>query len=404
MLNRIFLAVIAVLFSLSTVVGLSQNKTTAQSKNARFVRIELPGSSRILTLAEVEVFSNGKNVASNGKATQSSTHGNAVASRAIDGNKDSDYNKGGQTHTTDDGSSNAWWELDLQSTLPLEKIAIWNRKGFEGRLDGFTLTLQDADKKEVLRAINIAAGEVIEFDIIKNGAPSYLTYAGKPGQSIAQSKTAKNGSKSDAKKSQPKVNEPALAEVPAGYRDPAPFAFQKDDVVAILGNGLPDRMQHDGWLETLLQGSLRDKKVRFRNMSASGDQPDSFPRSKGATPMMEYLQYVKADVVLAFFGYNESYDGVAKAGEYQKRLEAFVKRVRGTKPNGRSFPRIVQTVKHTMSNSKLIPKRPRPQRKQRELDSWIYFIRHWKSSRPLKPRSPSMVCILRKKAIVESLK
>ena len=337
MLNRIFLAVIVSLFSFSAVVGLSQNKTVGPSKNARFVRIELPGSSRILTLAEVEIFSNGKNIATNGTATQSSTHGNAVASRAIDGNKDSDYNKGGQTHTKNEGSTNAWWELDLQSTLPVDKIAIWNRQGFEARLDGFTLTLLDADRKEVFRANSIAAGEVIELDITKSAAPLYLTYAKQP----AQAKTVKNDSKSDAKKSQPKANEPVLAEVPAGYRDPAPFVFQKDDVVAILGNGLPDRMQHDGWLETLLQSSLRDKKVRFRNMSASGDQPDSFPRSKGATPMMEYLQYVKADVVLAFFGYNESYGGVAKAGEYQKRLEAFVKRVRGTKPNGKSFPRIV---------------------------------------------------------------
>ena len=147
MLNRIFLAVIVSLVSFSAVVGLSQNKTVGPSKNARFVRIELPGSSRILTLAEVEIFSNGKNIATNGTATQSSTHGNAVASRAIDGNKDSDYNKGGQTHTKNEGSTNAWWELDLQSTLSVDKIAIWNRQGFEGRLDGFTLTLLDSDRK-----------------------------------------------------------------------------------------------------------------------------------------------------------------------------------------------------------------------------------------------------------------
>ena len=35
-----------------------------------------------------------------------------------------------------------------------------------------------------------------------------------------------------------------------------PFQFQKGDVVAIFGNGLADRMQHDPWVETALQSNL----------------------------------------------------------------------------------------------------------------------------------------------------
>ena len=100
-------------------------------KPARFVRIELPGDKRILTLAEVEVISAGKNIAPTGKATQSSTNGDAVAARAIDGNKDSDYNKKGQTHTSNAGTTLPWWELDLGQPKDIEKIGIWNRKGFE---------------------------------------------------------------------------------------------------------------------------------------------------------------------------------------------------------------------------------------------------------------------------------
>jgi hypothetical protein len=69
-------------------------------KPARFVRIELPGDKRILTLAEVEVFSAGRNIAAGGKATQSSTNGDAAASAAIDGNKHPNWEKGGQTHTS----------------------------------------------------------------------------------------------------------------------------------------------------------------------------------------------------------------------------------------------------------------------------------------------------------------
>jgi putative membrane-bound dehydrogenase-like protein len=301
----------------------------ATGKLARFVRIELPGEKRILTLAEVEVISGGKNVAANGAATQSSTHGTGAASKAIDGNKSPDWNKGGQTHTANAGETNPWWELDLKTPAEIEKVTIANRQGFEGRLDNFTITVLDAERKELFRAEKVAAPELLDFDV-KNGKQTYLAYNGKPGAPVKGSKP----------ESQPS-GDPTLADVPADYRDPVPFAFQESDVVAILGNGLPDRMQHDGWMETLLQSELQGKTVRFRNMSVSGDRPDSFPRSSGFMSMTEYLREVKADVVLAFFGYNESFDGVEKADDYQKKLVAFVQRTRGSKANGKSFPRIV---------------------------------------------------------------
>jgi lysophospholipase L1-like esterase len=127
--------------------------------------------------------------------------------------------------------------------------------------------------------------------------------------------------------------------VPADYKDPMPFAFSKGDVVAILGNGLPDRMQHDGWMETVLQSALPEQQVRFRNMSTSGDRPNSYPRSPGQISMTHYLQHVKADVVFGMFGYNESFEN--KPADFKAQLIEFVKKTRGTKPNGKSFPRIV---------------------------------------------------------------
>jgi hypothetical protein len=149
--------------------------------------------------------------------------------------------------------------------------------------------------------------------------------------------------KKPVKKDKPKpaAPDPGLVEVPADYKDPTPFAFQDGDVVALVGNGLPDRFQHDGWLETLLQSELRGRQVRFRDMGVSGDRPDSYPRSSGAMPMLEYLRHVKADVVFAFFGYNESFAGPAKADDHRRKLVEFVRKVRGAKPNGKSFPRIV---------------------------------------------------------------
>lgn len=291
-------------------------------KSAQFIRIELPGKNRILTLAEVEIISGGKNIAQSGKATQSSTHGDAVASRAIDGNKHPDYNKQGQTHTLNAGQKNPWWEIDLGQPVIVEKVSIWNRSGFENRLDGFTITLLDAERKPVFQAKKIAAPQALEIDI-KTGKLNYLTYNGKTGRPIASGK---------------KTTAPDLAEVPADYRDP-PFAFKKGDVVSILGNGLPDRMQHDGWLETLLQSQLVNQQVRFRNMSTSGDRPNDYPRSSGQKSMTEYLRHVQPTVVFAFFGYNESFD--TKPGDHKQQLIEFIRRTRGAKPNGKDFPRIV---------------------------------------------------------------
>ncbi len=312
----------------------------ATGKPARFVRIELPGDKRILTLAEVEVFSGGKNVAPTGKATQSSTNGDAVAARATDGNKDSDYNKKGQTHTTNAGSTLPWWELDLGHAVDVEKIGVWNRAGFEGRLDGFTVKLLDADRKEVFVASGITAPHAMEIDVKGGGKLAYLSFDGKPGQPVTGGdKTAKGDGKKSERKRPEASKEPALADVPADYRDPLPFTFQKGETIAIVGSGLADRMQHDGWMETLLQSALAGQQVRFRDMSTSGDRPGNYPRSSGQISMTAYLQHVKADAVFAFFGYNESFDG--KPDDYKKQLLDFVKKTRGSKANGKTFPRIV---------------------------------------------------------------
>ncbi len=309
----------------------AKTKGIASDKPAQFVRVELPGNKRILTLAEVEVISGGKNIAKSGKAKQSSDGAGGVASRGIDGNKDPVYGKGGQTHTSNSGSSNPWWELDLGKEQKIEKIQIWNRAdGLESRLDNFTLSLLDAKKKPVFvkNAVRAPDGSVT-IETKPKGKTTYLTHAGKPG------KPAKAGSKSSSSSSS---KDPELADVPADHKD-KPFKFQKEDTVAILGSGLADRMQHDGWTETLLQSELKNKGVTFRNMSITGDRPNKYPRSRGFTPMTEYLRIVKADVVFAMFGYNESYD--AKPDDYTKQLVEFVKTTRGSKANGKSFPRIV---------------------------------------------------------------
>src|ERR1700747_2054072 len=44
------------------------------------------------------------------------------------------------------------------------------------------------------------------------------------------------------------------------------------DHICIIGNTLADRMQHDGWLETLFHSRFPKDELVFRNLGFSGDE------------------------------------------------------------------------------------------------------------------------------------
>ncbi|MFK7768854.1 MAG: PVC-type heme-binding CxxCH protein [Mariniblastus sp.] len=104
------------------------------------------------------------------------------------------------------------------------------------------------------------------------------------------------------------------------------FAFKQNDIVAVYGNGLADRMQHEPWVEAVLQSHLKGMNVSFRNMSFSGDMVNKRPRNKGFTNDAEYLQHVGPDVVFTFYGYNESHAGPDGADAYQAELVKLVQK------------------------------------------------------------------------------
>jgi len=112
---------------------------------------------RILSLAEVEVFSDKENVALNGTATQSTTYQNSGPQLAIDGDLDGSHAAGSVSHTDSksaDGTPpiEAWWEVDLKAPLRIDQVTVWNRMDCcPERLKGYTLVLLDEEREEVLR-------------------------------------------------------------------------------------------------------------------------------------------------------------------------------------------------------------------------------------------------------------
>lgn len=116
----------------------------------RYLRIELPGKDRILSLAEVQVFAGGDNLASGGIASQSSTANEGAAKLAIDGKTNGNFEKG-KTATHTEKSENPWWELDLKSGQAVERVVVWNRTDAKlgARLAGARVALLDEERTVV---------------------------------------------------------------------------------------------------------------------------------------------------------------------------------------------------------------------------------------------------------------
>ena len=121
----------------------------------------------------------------------------------------------------------------------------------------------------------------------------------------------------------------------------AQLPLQDNDVICSIGNGLADRMQHDGWVETLVQSKSAARKLSFRNLAITGDTVTARPRHKGFASPEEHLTHCKADVVFVFFGYNESFAGEGGLAKFKGDLGAMIDRYRGIKFNGESAPRFV---------------------------------------------------------------
>ncbi|AWM40413.1 dehydrogenase [Gemmata obscuriglobus] len=151
---------------------LAKTVAAGKSVSGRYVRIELPGKQRTLTLAEVQVFSEGANAALKGKATQSSTGAGGAAGRAIDGKTSGAYNDGTSTHTQE-GTDDPWWEVDLGREVPVETVVVWNRTdgNLGSRLNNFVVRVLDADKRTVFQAVkNPAPKDKAEFKV-GSGSP-----------------------------------------------------------------------------------------------------------------------------------------------------------------------------------------------------------------------------------------
>ena len=150
----------------------------------------------------------------------------------------------------------------------------------------------------------------------------------------------------------------ALRTAPTAGQAPAPFELRAREHIGIIGNALAERLQYDGWLETMLHARFPKHELVVRNLGFSGDEiatrlrsrnfgsPDEWLRAHAA-PVGGYQDNrldganTRVDVIFAFFGYNESYAGEAGLSAFRTQLDDWISHTLAQKYNGKSAPRIV---------------------------------------------------------------
>ena len=164
-----------------------------------------------------------------------------------------------------------------------------------------------------------------------------------------------------------------LLGIKTSMADPAPLTLEPGAHVIILGNGLGSRMQRHGYLEMEILRRYPAHRLVLRNMADEGNTPGfrphsgrpspyAFPGADAFAPRLseskdrwgsghtglgtyptpdEWLERLHADVILAFFGYNESFNGAEGLERFQAELNAWVLHTRSKIYNQKSPAQLV---------------------------------------------------------------
>ena len=151
-----------------------------------------------------------------------------------------------------------------------------------------------------------------------------------------------------------------------------PAKLEKGSHLVLIGNGLGSRMGLFPTFEAEVQRRYAGQHIMLRNLCDEGDTPGFRPHSGRNAPWAfpgaekyrtlskatdrwgsgnagsgtfetpdQWLARLKADVVVAFFGFNESFDGAAGLERFRAELTDFVKHTQAQQYNGKAAPQLV---------------------------------------------------------------
>lgn len=148
-------------------------------------------------------------------------------------------------------------------------------------------------------------------------------------------------------------------------QDAEKFQIKKNSHVILIGNNLGSRMLNFGHFETEMHLRYPDSTLFIRNMADPGNTPGFRPHSSRNVPWAfpgakkfqtelantsgsighfptedEWLIDLKADVIIAFFGYSESFEGETGLQNYRNELHAFIEHTKAQRYNGSKAPQL----------------------------------------------------------------
>ena len=157
----------------------------------------------------------------------------------------------------------------------------------------------------------------------------------------------------------------ALSAFQYAQTDPTALKIKKGSHIILIGNNLGSRMMNFGHFETEMQLRYPDSLLYIRNMCDGGNTPGFRPHSGRPSPWAfpgaekfqtelarnsdsqgfyetpdEWITRHKADIIIAFFGYNESFQGPEGLENYKRELDAFIKHTLQQNYNGSASPQL----------------------------------------------------------------
>ena len=120
-----------------------------------------------------------------------------------------------------------------------------------------------------------------------------------------------------------------------------PIKLSKNTRIALIGNTLFDRLRNFGHFEALLQQGHPNHGLILRNLAWSADEIDLQPRPDNFADTNQHLTAMKADLIIAAFGYNESFAGIEKIPAFEIRLREYLSSLKSATYNGVSAPQVI---------------------------------------------------------------
>jgi len=124
-------------------------------------------------------------------------------------------------------------------------------------------------------------------------------------------------------------------------RGEAPLVVNPGDKVVVIGNTFAERMSFFGHYETRLHARYPQHKLVFRNLGWSADEVALRPRQQAFDDHGHRLEDHKPQVIIAAFGFNESFGGEKGLPKFEQELTDFIKTTTTTSYDGKAPPRLV---------------------------------------------------------------